>query len=301
MTGTTAIKHINNSNGVKYRTIVCLFYFLITSFIGLVIASTAMMILMSDGQTTPMLRISTVVQDVMLFITPAVVTAIIVSTQPASLLGINTRIDTKLLLLAVVTFLFAMPALDAVVRLNNQMSLPASLSGVEEWMRTMEQSARQQVELLLGPHTAGDLIVDLLIVGFLAGLSEELFFRGALQRLLTATGINPHIAIWTVALIFSAFHMQFFGFFPRMLLGAFFGYLFWWSGSLWVAISIHVLNNCIVVVDTWSSDGYSPSADASSDISGTVPDIALAVGSIVITLLLIIRLKRLAVNHSVKC
>ena len=63
--------------------------------------------------------------------------------------------------------------------------------------------------------------------------------------------MKAHIAIWTTAIIFSAMHFQFYGFIPRVLLGAFFGYLAFWSGSLWLPIFAHALNNSLVVLSTW--------------------------------------------------
>jgi hypothetical protein len=90
--------------------------------------------------------------------------------------------------------------------------------------------------------------MSILIIGVLTGLAEELFFRGALQGLFFSTRINRHAIIWIVAIIFSALHFQFYGFIPRMLLGAYFGYLVWWSGSLWTSVAIHALNNSIVAV-----------------------------------------------------
>ncbi len=56
------------------------------------------------------------------------------------------------------------------------------------------------------------------------------------------------MGIWVSAILFSALHMQFYGFFPRMLLGAFFGYLLLWSGSLWLPIIAHFVNNCVAVI-----------------------------------------------------
>ncbi|MCD4678761.1 MAG: CPBP family intramembrane metalloprotease, partial [Bacteroidales bacterium] len=39
-----------------------------------------------------------------------------------------------------------------------------------------------------------------------------------------------------------------YGFFPRMVLGILFGYLFVWTNSLWVPIFAHFLNNAAAVV-----------------------------------------------------
>ena len=79
-------------------------------------------------------------------------------------------------------------------------------------------------------------------------------FRGVLQQLL---GGRRHVAIWLTAVIFSAIHMQFYGFVPRMLMGALFGYVFVWTGSLWVPIVMHFVNNgmAVLVYYIFSSKG----------------------------------------------
>ena len=100
---------------------------------------------------------------------------------------------------------------------------------------------------LMGTDTIGSIIMSILIIGLLAGFSEN-FFRGALQRLLSTAGRNIHVAVWLTAFIFSAVHMQFYGFVPRMLLGAMFGYMAVWSGSLWIAVIAHATNNSLVVI-----------------------------------------------------
>ncbi|MEG1774662.1 MAG: CPBP family intramembrane glutamic endopeptidase, partial [Oscillospiraceae bacterium] len=58
-------------------------------------------------------------------------------------------------------------------------------------------------------------------------------------------------AIWMAAFAFSMFHMQFYGLIPRMLLGAYFGYLLVWTRSLWIPIIAHFANNAIALLQIW--------------------------------------------------
>jgi uncharacterized membrane protein (Fun14 family) len=64
-----------------------------------------------------------------------------------------------------------------------------------------------------------------------------------LQPQLQRATRNAHVAIWISAFLFSSLHMQFFGFVPRLALGALFGYLYSWSGNLIVPIVAHFINN----------------------------------------------------------
>lgn len=217
----------------------------------LIVVSLVMAVVTHGGITTLRLRIGTVIQDVFLFVLPAVITAAIVSRRPQSFLGLTNEVKIVQLLLVCLMLCVSLPAMNALVVWNEGLTLPESMGAIEEWMRTSEDTAKHSVGLLLGGTSIGDLVVSLLIVAILAGFSEEIYFRGALQRLLASGPLNRHVAIWLTAFIFSAFHAQFFGFFPRMLLGAYFGYLLLWSRSLWLPVFAHVLNNGIVVYSSW--------------------------------------------------
>ena len=59
---------------------------------------------------------------------------------------------------------------------------------------------------------------------------------------------NAHLAIWVSAALFSALHLQFFGFLPRLVLGAMFGYMLEWSGTLWLPVIAHFVNNAAAVI-----------------------------------------------------
>lgn len=223
---------------------ITLFCYILTAFIvGLVVAKT--------GASTPWLRIMAVVQDLLLFIMPAIVTALFCTRLPAKFLAIDTKPQGSDAFIALCILVAAIPAMNALIMWNQNLELPESMAGIAKWMHDAEESAQAGINAILGSHTVMNLIVSVLIVGILAGFSEELFFRGAFQRLLTTGRVNPHLAIWIVAFVFSAIHMQFFGFFPRLLLGAFFGYLLLWSDSLWLPILLHITNNSIFILGRW--------------------------------------------------
>ena len=127
----------------------------------------------------------------------------------------------------------------------------SSLSAFENVARALEDAAFTTMKNLLANDSVAALAVNILIVGVLAGISEELLFRGCFQRLLTTGGVNKHLAVWIVAICFSAMHFQIFGFVPRTLLGAYFGYLLLWTRSLWVPVAAHILNNVMFVISAW--------------------------------------------------
>lgn len=156
---------------------------------------------------------------------------------------LNSALDSRLLILVMFTILGALPLIGFTASLNNAISFPESLSWLEEVLRNAEEQAAQITMAFLEMNSIPDLAYNLALVAVLPAFGEELLFRGALQRLLIEKFGNIHVGIWLAAFIFSAFHNQFYGFIPRMLLGAGFGYMVVWSGSLWYAILAHLVNN----------------------------------------------------------
>ena len=83
---------------------------------------------------------------------------------------------------------------------------------------------------------------------FFIAIPEELFFRGALQRIIIHLTKQPFIGIVITGILFSALHFQFEGFLPRMLLGMILGFFYWYSGSIWTNIAAHFVNNAVQVL-----------------------------------------------------
>ena len=242
--------------------------------LGLLVGTAALALVKDQGM---MLMLS--LQDLFVFILPAVAAMAILYSRPWHAMALD-RAPTWKALLVVVTFYFvSIPAMNWLVTANEAMSLPASLSGVEQWMRTMEDSAAETTRQILDIHSVGGLIVCLLVVGVMAGVSEEFLFRGAMQRMMQDSRMGKHLAVWIVAIIFSAFHMQFYGFFPRLVLGLWLGYLLVWTGSLWVPIIAHALNNSTVVVFSYLANKGIVPADYGDTIGipadGSFPWLAL--------------------------
>lgn len=239
--------HTNLSAGAALGFFLCVFVlmFIVVSFV-------TSFLLTRMHNMVGALRIATLIQDIFLFIIPAVGTAMIMTRLPATFLSINLGPRLWPLLIAIATLFAAEPAMALVIKWNAGLQLPTSMSGLETALREAEKSAEEFFRNMMGAPTVGSLLVSIAIVAVLAGLSEELFFRGAMQRLFMLSRMNHHVAIWIVAIIFSLFHFQFFGFVPRMLLGAYFGYLVWWSKCLWIPIIVHIVNNSWVIIMQWS-------------------------------------------------
>lgn len=155
----------------------------------------------------------------------------------------NGRMFLYVLLLA----FFLIPLVGYVAYLNKQLRLPEALTPVEQWMQQLEEGNNHVLEVILSATDIPTFLLNLLICAALPAICEEFLFRGTLQTFFARWTGRQHLAIWLSGFIFSAIHLQFSGFFARWLLGAYLGYLFWWSGSLWLPIFAHFLHNALSV------------------------------------------------------
>ncbi len=223
-----------------------------------------------------------VIQDVGIFIIPAFITARIFNNgRTVQTLMLDKFPRWSQLGMMLLIYIASIPIMNSIIEWNEGIRLPESMAGIEQWLRAQEDMALQATELMMDIDSVGQLIVVILTVGLLTGIGEELIFRGSIQRLMIENRVNIHAAIWISAFIFSALHMQFYGFVPRMLLGAFFGYLVVCSGSLWLPILAHALNNTMATVTY-----YQPSLETIPWLGATTPGITII--STIVTLLLVL-------------
>lgn len=194
-------------------------------------------------------RLSLILQDILVMFLPAYFLFKRTTHKPLSMLGLRMSNGLPLkMIYGLLVFFVSYPAISVVTQWNEQIILPDSLSAVENWMRQMENAAKQVTDLLLSGETGIDLFLNLLIIAAGAAFAEEVFFRGALQQFLEKWLGNGHVAVWVGAFIFSVIHLQFYGFFPRLIMGAVLGYLFLYSRNLWVPILYHLVNNASVIL-----------------------------------------------------
>jgi membrane protease YdiL (CAAX protease family) len=188
------------------------------------------------------IKIVQMLTTVTLFLAPPLFLALTERRRISEFYGFKKPVIAVLLLVLLIMF-FSLPLMEYVALLNQKMTLPGWLKPLEDWMRQKEDEMARTTVLLLTVRQPIDFVVNLVMIAILPAVAEELMFRGGVQRAFTRMFDNPHIAIWITAIIFSAIHMQFFGFFPRLFLGALFGYIYVWTKSLWYTMFAHFLNN----------------------------------------------------------
>lgn len=182
-----------------------------------------------------------------MFIIPPFIIAYFLSSNVRSYLQINQSARFSTFVQSFFIVLVSLPLINMMGELNSQIHFPNFLKDVETWMKSSEEHAALVTQKFLKMDNIGDLLINLILVAVIPALGEELLFRGVLQKQLSKWTGNIHWGIFISAALFSALHMQFFGFFPRLFLGMLFGYLLVWTDSLWVPVFAHLVNNGIAV------------------------------------------------------
>ncbi|MBC7745627.1 MAG: CPBP family intramembrane metalloprotease [Flavobacterium sp.] len=233
--------------------LVCAFVFTLTGLLtaGIIYGfSEVTKFLSSDLSNQPLIKLVQIFSSIGTFVAPAIIYARLADSDWRSYLKLNTAVPVLFLFTIIIMF-FSTPLIELSIEINRNMKLPAILKNAEEWMRNQENQMAELTKQLLTMKTVTALMVNLIMIAVIPAIGEELIFRGCFQRIFKDLFKNNHLAVWTTAIIFSAIHMQFFGFIPRMLLGAMFGYLLVWSNTLWLPILAHFVNNAAAVITAY--------------------------------------------------
>ena len=233
--------------------------YLITAFLGLLLAMPLFSFnwdrlqnLIEGGMSDmglPLLYYLQGLQTFGLFILPAVLANRLIFNKEENIFiprhtGITIAISGFLILL---TLMFSAPLLQWIIQWNAEIRLPEYMEGIESTLQTLEQERLEVTGRLMENKSVFIFFINILIISVLPALGEEFFFRGILQKIIVGWVRNIHLGIFIAAVCFSAFHIQFYGFFPRLLLGLFFGYLYFWSNNIWIPVLAHFLNNTLAI------------------------------------------------------
>lgn len=197
------------------------------------------------GDKVFVLRTTQLAQFLGLFLIPCLLFAYFSDPEPLNYLGLREPSGNLYFILGIALLILAIPAVEYLGILNRK--IPFSTE-VQQWMQAREDEAARLLQFMLHRRTPVELLLNLIFIALFAGVGEELFFRGVLQRLFIRLFRSPMAGIVLTAILFSAIHMQFFGFLPRFVLGLLLGLTYWYSGSLWAAILAHFVYDATIVV-----------------------------------------------------
>ena len=227
-----------------------LFILLALIIIGLILGTVTgwayVLITKSNPQDLNALRFMQISSQLFTFVFPPIAYAFLVKEKPVNALGLK-KSKTLWILIGIAMIFAIMPFNSILAEWNANLTLPESMSKIESLMKQMQEAATEIIEKFVSVDTIGGLILNLFMIAGLAALGEELLFRSIIQTSLIKICKNAHIGILIASAIFSFIHFEFYGFFPRLILGMLLGYMFYFSGSIWISMLMHFLNNGTVV------------------------------------------------------
>ena len=113
----------------------------------------------------------------------------------------------------------------------------------------------ENVELAFSPIAEQPFVFILLVVALMPAVGEEFLFRGLMFGSIRANWLKRHpkepavkgavYAILISAAVFGVFHMSLAKFFTTFLLGALFAYIVYRTGSIYVTMGLHFVNNAV--------------------------------------------------------
>lgn len=241
--------------------------FYLIGMLGFILWETPNMLDLTVGNTMSVLKWMQGCSAIGLFVAPPLLFAYFTKHQ----LGWN-HVNRQQILLAVAFMMLSMPFINGLAVWNEGLHLPSFLGSLESWIRQAEAEAMRMTEAFLIMDTPLDLLINLVVIAIIPAVGEELLFRGVIQKLFLKWNGKVHLSVWLTAFVFSAVHMQFLGFFPRLILGAVLGYMLVWSGSLWLPIVAHFTNNAFAVLLTYfiGMDKINPSVEKLGTEGGSV-------------------------------
>jgi membrane protease YdiL (CAAX protease family) len=223
-----------------------------------------------------------------LFVIPSLLFAYFSDPKPLDYIGLKPPSKAFYWILGILALVVAIPFVDFMGYLNQRMFTGET----EKWLKNMEQDAARQIQFMLNRHTLKELIMNLIFIALFAGVGEELFFRGVLQRLFIKLTRSPWLGIILTAALFSAIHFQFLGFIPRFLLGILLGCIYWYSGSLWPAIIAHFFYDGFMVVLIYINPEMIENVDATIIQKSSLQLVLSAILSLIVTLVVVWQMKK---------
>ena len=193
-------------------------------------------------------KILQITSQIGMFVIPAFAFGYLTSNSATNQLRLNRRAEPHTVVFAILITILAIPFINLLAQWNMDWHLPEALHNLEEWMRQTQLANDKMIGVLVNMETNKDIMINVLMMAILPALGEELIFRGVLQPQIIKMVKNPHVGIILTAILFSAIHLQFLGFFSRAILGILFGYLFFYSKNIRYPILAHFLNNFLALM-----------------------------------------------------
>lgn len=272
------------------------FAFLLLVVFGAVLGSLLAFVVMGFGSMSDIngLRVGQICSQVVGFVLPPLFYAFLMKEKPINYLGFKKM--PVVALLGVAAMFTVLPFNSMITEWNESFTLPESMAKIEESFRRTQDMADALMDKLLSVDNLGGLMINILMIGLLAAVGEELLFRSVIQPFMIRICKNACVGILITSVLFSAMHFEFYGFIPRIILGIMLGYMFYITGSIWSSMLMHFVNNATIVVLYYLN--FNKIIELDVDNFGSSENVFVIIGSLVVTVAIFVVCKRLIKRSS---
>lgn len=239
-------REIFKNSGILSKLLLLFLAFFTFSILGMGLIA----LITGNSNDIQVLKVNQLLLSVLTMLLPPLICGYLWYEKPIVAFSLHRLPSWKQTILAVLLIFAISPFINLLAYINEQMVLPEFMKGLEELFLEMETNATELTKRMLVANTTGQLLFNLLVMAVVPAVVEEVFCRGALLNIFSEK-TNKIVAVWIVAIIFSLIHFQMYGFLPRMIYGAVLGYMLVWSGSLWLPILCHFVNNGTIVLASY--------------------------------------------------
>ena len=123
----------------------------------------------------------------------------------------------------------------------------SAINSIKSLLDSLNELIEKTFGNLLKADNLPEMLLVVIAIAIVPALSEEVMFRGFIQRSFEQK-IKPFWAAFITAVFFSLYHFNPYGILPLMILGLYFGFAAYTSQSLIVPIILHFINNFSAVM-----------------------------------------------------
>lgn len=199
-----------------------------------------------DNAPVNSLRLMTIAGQLLFILLPAIIFSKLFYPNVSKIIRLRIPDIKEVLLFTVGIFILA-PLLQSYLYVQNYIieilaqNIPI-INTLKELFDSLNSLIEKTYGNLLDASNILEFLFIVLVVAIVPSISEEVMFRGFVQRSFEQK-LTPFIAGLITAVFFSLYHFNPYGFIPLSILGFYFGLAAYYSKSLIIPIFLHFLNN----------------------------------------------------------
>lgn len=197
------------------------------------------------------LRLMTAAGQILLILAPALIFSKLVYNDVTTVIRFRLP-NRKQIAIFIFGLIILIPLLQSYLYIQNYLFQQLAetsffINKIKEFLDIMDKFIEETYMQLLSPDTVVDGLIIVFVVSIVPAMSEEVFFRGFIQKSFELR-YRPILAIIITAAFFSAYHFNPYGIIPLFILGMYLGFAVYITDSIFMAVILHFINNLTAIL-----------------------------------------------------